>query len=202
MAESSTEVCNLALSHLGINNQIANVDSESSAEARACRLFFNTTRDAVLRDFAWPFATKIITLALVESAPNDEWDYSYRMPSDCLFHRRILSGVRNDTQDSKIPYRVVQDDAGLLIFTDQSEAELEYTVREDRVNLWPSDFCFALSFRLASYIAPQVTGGDPFKLGDRAIKFYQYELAKAQSNAFNEQQSDKKQDAESIRARE
>jgi len=202
MVESSTEICNLALSHLAINSQISNLDSESSAEARACRLFFNITRDAVLRDFAWPFATKIETLSLVEANPNDEWDYSYRVPSDCLFHRRILSGVRNDTQDSKIPYRIIQDDDGLLILTDQSDAELEYTIRESRVNHWFSDFCLAMSFRLASYIAPQVTGGDPFKLGDRAIKFYQYELAKAQNNAFNEQQSDAKIEAESIRARE
>lgn len=199
---SSTEICNLALSHLGISKQIADIDSEKSNEARACRLFFETTRDMILRDFAWPFATKIVTLGLVETNPNDEWAYSYRMPSDCLFDRRILSGIRTDTQDSKIPYRIIQDETGLLILTDQSEAKLEYTVRESRVNLWPEDFCIVVSFRLASYIAPQLTAGDPFKLGDRAIKFYEYEKGKAQANAFNEQQSDKTQDAESIRIRE
>lgn len=200
--ESPTEICNLALSHLGISKQIANIDSENSTEAKACRIFFTTVRDAILRDFAWPFATKIAELGLVEENPNDEWAYSYRMPSDCLFDRRILSGIRTDNQDSKIPYKITQDATALLIFTDQSDAELEYTVREPRVNLWPSDFCIAVSFRLASYIAPMLTGGDQFKLGDRAIKYYQFELGKAQSNAFNEEQPDKKVEAESIRARD
>jgi hypothetical protein len=199
--DSSTEICNLALSHIGISKQIADLDSEKSNEGRACRLFFETSRDAVLRDFAWPFATKIETLGLVESAPNDEWDYSYRKPSDCLAERRILSGNRQDTQESKVAYRTAQDDTGLLIYTDKEDAELEYTVRETRVNLWPQDFCLAVSFRLAAYIAPVLTGGDPFKLGDRSIQFYNFELGKAQANAFNEEQPDSQEEAESIRIR-
>jgi len=199
--DSSTEICNLALSHLAMSKQIDNLDTEKSDAARACRLFFVTTRDTVLRAFAWPFATKIAELALVEESPNDEWDYSYKMPSDCLFPRRILSGIRNDTQSSKIPYRITQDDTGLLLLTDMAEAELEYTTREERVNFWPPDFCLALSLRLAVYIAPQLTGGDPSNLRESAAALYRAEIEKAYANAFNAEQADEKIEAESIRAR-
>ena len=91
------DIWNTALSHLGISKEVASVD-ESSAEAKACRRFYDTTIKAVLKDYSWPFASKIATLNLITANPNDEWAYSYRYPSDCLFFRRILSGNRNDTE--------------------------------------------------------------------------------------------------------
>ena len=200
--ESSTEISNLALSHLAIGKQVANIDSEKSTEARACRMFFDIARDAVLRDFAWPFATRLFSLGLVETNPNDEWGFSYRMPSDCVQVRRILSGIRNDTRASRVPYIIGSDNTALLIYTDAESATAEYTLRETRVNLYPPDFCIALSLRLAAYIAPQLTGGDPFRLGERSMKMYVVELSKAQASAFNEEQSDQAPEAESIQARE
>src|SRR5688572_11149621 len=109
---SETEIANLALSHLGVGKEIANLETERSQEAVACRRFYDTARDATLRDFSWPFATKIAVLGLIEADPNDEWDYSYRYPSDCLQLRRILSGVRNDTRDSRVPFKLAHDDSG------------------------------------------------------------------------------------------
>lgn len=85
---SSTEISNMALSHLAISREIAALDTERSQEAQACRRFYETVRKTVLRDYPWPFATKFATLALVEDDPNSEWDFSYRYPSDCLNARR------------------------------------------------------------------------------------------------------------------
>src|SRR5665648_440114 len=96
---SATEICNMALGHLASGKEIANLETERSAEAIACRRFFDSARDAVLRDFSWPFATKIKALSLIEEDPNSEWAYSYRYPTDCLNFRRILSGTRTDTRD-------------------------------------------------------------------------------------------------------
>lgn len=200
--ESTTEIANMALSHLGIGKEISNLDDEKSQEARACRRFFNSVRDVVLRDFDWAFASKIVALALIEEDPNSEWAYSYRLPSDCIAPRRILSGTRTDTNSSEIAYLRGQDDDGQLIYTDEPEAYLEYTKRETRVQFYPSDFGIAMSLRLAAYIAPQLTGGDPFKVGARAMQFYtSYEIPKAQANSLNEQRPDQPPDAESIRAR-
>lgn len=199
---SSTEICNLALSHLRVSKEIANLETERSQEAASCRAFYETARDATLRDFAWAFASKIDSLPLVEEDPNDEWAYSYRYPTDCLKIRRILSGNRNDSHQTRQPYKVIQDSAGLLILTDKRDAELEYTIRADDSDRYPADFILAFSFRLAAYIAPRVTAGDPFKLGERALRMYQLEMSMAQASDVNEEQPDVLPESEFIRGRE
>lgn len=199
---SDTEICNLALSHLGVGKEIASLETEKSQEASACRRFYDIALDATLRDYPWNFATKIEALGLVEEEPNDEWLYSYRYPTDCLFIKRILSGIKNDTRQSRINYRVVSDSAGQLIYSDHENAEIEYTYRVTDSNIYPSDFTMALSYRLAHYIAPRVTAGDPFKLKAEVMHLYVLELSKARSNNSNEEQDAEDAESEFIRARD
>lgn len=187
---TETEICNLALSHLGNTKRIANIDTEQSQEASLFRVLYDTTRDLVLNEYEWPFATKIAALALIEEDPNDEWDYSYRYPSDCIKLMRVLSGFRTDTNSSRVPYKVSHDASGKIIYSDYEDAEIEYIRAITDTSYFSPDFIMALSFRLAAYAAPSLTGGDPFKLGERAMKMYQLELSKAASNAFNEEQPD------------
>lgn len=199
---SKTGICNMALSHLGVGKNIANLDTDKGEEASVCRVFFETARDATLRDFAWPFANKSAALGLVEANPNDEWQYSYRYPSDCLKFIRIPSGTRNDTRQSRVPYKVSKDDAGKLLFTDMVDADGEYTVRITDPVFFTEDFVLALSLRIAAYIAPRITGGDPFKMGARAMQMYLVELSVARASALNEEQSEEDPQSEFIRARE
>jgi hypothetical protein len=200
--KSETAVCNLALGHLGISAEINNLTTEKSAEASACRRYFSTARDVALRDLKCTFATEFATLALVEENPNEEWAYSYRYPSDCLSFRRILSGTRNDTIETRVSYRLASDDAGKLIYTDKASAECEYTRMVDNVLLWPDDVIMAVSLLLAGLISPRVTRGDGVKLGDRALGLYDTMKRAAESNAEGEEQNEQPPEAESIRARE
>jgi hypothetical protein len=199
---SSTEICNLALSHLGVGKEIANLETEQSQEASACRRFYELARSMTLRDHHWPFATRYADLALVEEDPNSEWDFSYRYPTGCLKIRKILSGKRNDSYQSRVPYSIAQDSAGRLIFTDWPTAEITYTFDEVDPDRYTSDFIMALSFRLAHFIAPRLTGGDPYGLGKRALDLYAYEISVAAANAFNEEQADQEVLPEIIRSRE
>ena len=201
MASSKTEICNIALSHLGSAKDVANVETEASQEAGACRRFYDMALKATLRDFPWSFATKIADMQLVEEDPNDEWAYSYRYPSDCLRMRRILSGNRNDTNDTREPYKISRDASGLLIFSDKENAEIEYTKYETDPLAYPEDFVVALSYRLAAFIAPRVTAGDKFKLGAAAMQNYLFEISRAESTSLNEQQADIHPDSEFIRVR-
>ena len=59
-----------------------------------------------------------------------------------------------------------------------------------------------LSLLLAAYIAPRVTSGDPFKLGERAFGLYLNSKIKAESTALNEQDDEEQVDSEFIRSRE
>lgn len=199
---SETEIANLALSHLGIGKEIASLETEKSEEATACRRFYTLLRDSSLRDFPWPFATKIIAVGLVEEDPNDEWSFSYRYPTDCLKLRRILSGTRNDNRQTRIPYKVARDDDGLLIWTDKEDAEVEYTVKETNPERFSADFVTFLSLRLSVAIAPRLTRGDPFKMGERAARLYELEVSKARATAVNEQQDEENPESEFISGRE
>lgn len=196
---SKTEICNFAISHLGSGKGIGNIDTEHSEEANACRQFYDMARDEMLREFPWPFASKTATLALVASDPSIEWLFSYRAPSDCLRIKRILSGERTDTEP--VPYRKMSDSQGILVYTDMESAQMEYTAQITNTQLFDPDFVMALSLRLAAYIAPRLTSGDPFRMGARALQLWQMSVAKAQSTSVNEQQSDPDNDSPSILAR-
>ena len=199
---SKLAIVNLALSHLASGKEVANFETEASEEARTARRFYEVARDATLRDFPWPFATKIAALALIEEEPNTEWAFSYRIPTDCVYLRRILSGLRNDSRDTRAPYKLGQDSSGLLLYTDEEDAQAEYTVKSENTEIYPSDFAMAFSYYLAMLMAPRLTSGDQFKLGERAMRLYQFEIGRAVSRGFNEEQGEEEPASESIRARD
>lgn len=200
----STPIANMALSHINVGKPIGNLETENSQEARACRVFYDTARQATLRDFNWGFARRITTLALITTQPNTQWAYSYEYPSDCIAFRKILSPIANDTRQSRIPYKeyITDDGNSTQIYTNKESAEGEYTVDVSNSNIFKPDFTMAFSLRLAAYIAPTVTGGDPFKMGDRALRLYVAEITNAQSNAANEEQEAEEPQSEFIRIRD
>lgn len=198
---SKTEICNMAISHLGIGKEIANVDTEQSEEASACRRFYESAKKATLADHTWAFASKEAVLGLITASPTDEWDFSYRYPVDCVDMRRIKSGLRTDTSKSRVPYKILKDDSGLVIYTDQEDAEVEYTVNIEDPEFFSAEFSLALSFSLAGYIAPRLTGGDPFKMKEEMLGQYALELGRAKKKAMNEETPDQKPESEFITTR-
>src|SRR5512139_3149699 len=96
MALTRIQICNLALKRLRNGRTITSL-SEQTAEGRACNDVYDYCRQTVLSDRSWPFAVRDTTLALVEEDPNDEWYYSYRVPSDCLRLDRLMSGEATQT---------------------------------------------------------------------------------------------------------
>ena len=198
---SNTEIVNMALGHLATGKEIGDLETEKSEEARVARRFYETALKKTIRDAPWPFLTKIAALGLVEEEPNTEWGYSYQYPSDCAKLRRILSGLRNDTRQSRVPLKIAWGTTGKIIFTDAQDAEAEYTLTIDDESRFDADFTLAFSFLLAFMMAPNLTGGDQFKLGDRAANAYTLMIMEAKDTAFNEQQDEEEPEAEAIRAR-
>lgn len=198
---AQVEICNMALSHLAVGKEIASI-TENTEEARVLNRFYEPARKKVLRDGSWPFATRFVALGLVESAPTSEWDYSYRYPTDCLKVRRIFSGTRNDTRQTRVPYKLAGDSQGTLILTDMDDAEIEYTVNADNPQFYAPDFELAFSYYLAFLSASRLTRGDKYKLGAQAFQLYQLEIKKSIGNAANEEQEEEIPDSEFIRERE
>lgn len=195
-------MCNFALRHLSVSKTIQDIVTEDSEEATACRDFLDAVKEEVLRDFAHPFTTVDATLGLVATDPSTRYKYSYRYPSDCVMFRKIHSGVRNDNRQTEIHYKLYRDADGKLIYTDEATPECEYSYFETEIGRWPIDLVMAGSLLLASYIAPSVTDGDPFKLGERAMNLYVISKTKAEANAANEEQPEEEPESEFTRGRD
>lgn len=199
---SVTDICNMALSHLGIGTEVGDVETDRTEAAKAFNRFYQPTRDEMLEEFAYPWAMVTVSLGLVEADPTDEWAYSYRYPSNCLKLKRIQSGVRNDDPDSRVPYRVSRDATGKLIYTDVADAVMEYQFRETDPGRFNPLFVTALSFMLAFKMAPRMTKGDPFKLGVRALELARLWIAKAQVSSAGEEVPEREPESELIRSRD
>lgn len=198
---STADICNLALSHLGVGKEIANLTSDDSQEAYALRRFYETVLNKTLRSFPWPFALRSVALALVAEDPTPEWGFSYRYPTNALYVRRIKSGIRNDTRQSQVPSRVGGDDSGRLIYTDAEDAVIEYVAKVTNPLRFTPDFIMAFSLLLAHYIAPRLSQSDS-KLGERAFALYTREIDEAKALAANEEQAEEAPESEFIRERD
>ncbi len=203
MAESNTEICNLALAHLGLGTQVEDLsdETESSDEAQAARVYYETALKSTLRDFNWPFAKKALALTELEEEPTEEWEYSYTYPDDCVMLRRIYSGTRNETRQTRMPYHIANEDGEKVIYCDAADATMEYTAFFENVLQYPDDFVMAFSFRLAFYMANRLQAGDA-KIKKSMWESYQVELSNARCNAANEEQPDEEPPSEFVRARD
>jgi hypothetical protein len=198
---SDVDICNLALSHIGVGKEIGSL-TEKSEEARACNRFFEECRDSTMREFPWPFLRKFVALGKVADDPTVEYDFSYRYPSDVLQLHRIMSGIRHDTRQTRVHYLLTHDDDGLLILTNEEDACIEYTARYTDTERYPSDFVMAFSYLLGAKIAPRLTRGDPFKVGEKAIAFYFQAISAARASAAIEEQPEEDRTSEFERFRE
>lgn len=118
---------------------------------------------------------------------------------------------RVETQASRIKYRMGRDASGMLLYTDYPPVAatatspalpiIEYVMQQDDNGFFPADFAQMAACLLAFYIAPALTAGDKFKLGDRAYQLYLAARNRAMGDAMNEQQPDMPAEAEYIQAR-
>ncbi len=207
MPFTDTEIANFTLAHLGSTVQIAALDTENSKEARILRAFWDIAYKKALKDFNWPFSKKTADLNLITDSsdtthPTSVWTYQYGYPADCLKIRRIVSGERFDSADSQVKFELAYGDTGTVVYTDQDEAQVEYTKDVDDTSRWPDDFVMAHSYYLAHLCAPGILGGDAGKIGQRVLEFYLLEISKAMANALTERAEDQEPDCEMIRARD
>ena len=93
MASSEVQICNQALSWLGVD-RIAAL-SENSAGAIFCNANYELLRDAVLNEKEWTFAVSRIEPAQLASQPLYGFDQAYQIPPNVL---RVLqvSGATTD----------------------------------------------------------------------------------------------------------
>lgn len=198
MLTTAEQICNVALARVGQRQMIDSL-SEASAQAQLCQALYAPARDAVLEEFAWPFATRRAVLALTP-LKRTGWAFVYDLPSDCLAPRRIIPPIRSEAREQQIAWALEDDSTyGRVLLTDWSDAELEYTRAEETVALFSPLFCDALAWRLACDLALGLAVKP--QLLPTFERKYQLALATAKAAALNERQEDVPPDAEWIRGR-
>ncbi|AXF52803.1 MAG: hypothetical protein [Podoviridae sp. ctdb7] len=191
---SVVDICNMALSRIG-NSQRINDLSEASIQAEQCSLFYEPSRDFVLRDFSWGFATAYAQLAEVATNPSPMFPYAYAMPTDCLKARQIVNAVFPDGYwpfpqcierpiIQPIPFKVINGVSGKLLATQVSPATLEYTLKVESPEMFDPIFISALAWKLASNIAPGVARDAGVAQACEAA--YQAQIHQASADDLNE----------------
>ena len=138
MATSKIQICNSALSKLGVE-QISSF-SETSKAARLCNLQYDKIRRELLRDHVWNFAIKRATLAKIVTAPLFDYSAAFQLPSDCLMPLRTNQGVDFEEE-------------GKTILMNASTCILQYIADIEDVSYFDTAFEEALAFKLASDLA-------------------------------------------------
>ena len=201
MAATDAELCNLALNHIGSLDFIDELDEEGAA-AEVCNVIYATTRDAALERVWWPFATRRALPAAIDEdlVSRSGWGYAYALPDDCIAMRYIYPGTRAPTAQQRIPFVTENDaDVGMVVLTDQEDAELVYTARIEEVPRFSPLFQEALAWSLAAKLALSIS-----KDARKAMAMnQQFELAIARATAsvFRQQREDLPPEAEHIRNR-
>jgi hypothetical protein len=149
MATDSITIANLALAKIG-SIRIASFD-DASQPARYLKLFFDQTRDEVLRAHDWNFASKRATLTALAAAPEFGWDYQYQLPVDCLMVRQLNAW---QTAEPRGLFEI----EGRVLLTDSDGAQIRYTYQVADASLFDALFVEALATRLASKICQPLTG--------------------------------------------
>lgn len=179
------DICNLALALLGDSASVSSIDPpEGSVQAERCAQFYPMSRDTVLEDAPWTFATTVETLALTDF-PVSGWTYAYFMPNDVLKLRGLGYpgdyGYGSAQRVVDIPHKVMIDASGRqIILCNSIEMTALVTKRIVNPSRFSSTFIDALTFHLASKLAGPVIKG---QAGRKAALDMRQFYANALSNA-------------------
>lgn len=188
---SKTELCNMALNHIGISILVNNIDTDTTKEAKTCRRWWDTALKFAIRYTDWNFTRYYIPLALLTGSVPSQWKYKYAYPVDCQMLRAItIPGQRVVHPDQRIPFEIATELVGAVVqkvvFTDQQEAEARCSRLITDTTLFDPMFDLAHSYFLASLIAVPLSVKPA--IADAMRKAYFSISAQAEAMNYNESQ--------------
>lgn len=146
MALTDIQLASRALVRIGARPITAFDDATAEAEVAAA--LYSSTRDALLSDYAWSFATAQAELTQLADPPMADFGYAYALPSDLL---RVLSaGTRG--RGRGVAYRII----GTALQADANPVLLTYIFRPVEA-AFPPFFDQALIARLAAEFCVPIT---------------------------------------------
>jgi hypothetical protein len=150
VANSNTELCNLALIELG-QARITSLATDQNETAKLCRDKWPQVRDAVLRGADWRCLIKRTALAREAATPAFGYLYQYALPVD--YFRMLSFSVEGAAWAIE----------GRLLLTDEESASIRYVGYDraaDPVALFDPLLTTVLVEQLAAMIAPSLKSAD------------------------------------------
>jgi hypothetical protein len=157
---TKVQICNMALTHLGVKNITALTDT--TEQARKCDQLFDPMRDEVLRAHEWHFATKVEALALIEDEESPGWEYVYTYPARCLYLRGLLTEDGEPASPERFEEVLATGNVRGLA-CDLEDAWARYTYQVQDPALFDPVFTAALAYKLAAETAVALTGKPDLK---------------------------------------
>ena len=206
---SEVDICNLALAHLGDTATVSSLNPpEGSAQAEHCARFYPIARDTLLELHRWNFSMRRSVPASLTSDWT-EWEYAYALPANTMTVLSVLPDDSTDDYstrfapaDTLLSYAPIVAagaytpqaytietlaDGQLVLYTDQENAVLRYTVRITDTTKFSSLFVMSLSWHLASMLAgPIIKGETGAAEAKRAVQMLGQYLIQAQSEDSNQ----------------
>ena len=177
MARTDVNIVNIALARLGITDVITTLTETTNDQAIQANLIYAETRDALMREFPWRFATKHVSLnETLYDIEQTEFDHHYDYPDDCLRVLRVYDvTTERSTITPKTQYEVYSvgtatDDSVRVIATNLERASADYIARITDPDFFDSTFVDCLAWRLAAELAVPLTRG--FDKRDELYKIY------------------------------
>jgi hypothetical protein len=213
MANTKTDIANLALLHMGTGKQISDLDTDQSDEAKTLRQLFDHWMETVLRGYNWNFAHVYANVSPIVVNPNQEWKFEYRYPADCLFVRRFWNGSHLDDRTTVVNFVTSNDSQGRVILTNHGPSSaltgnplvptsnftiasgdivpvLEYTQAFSNIAYTPPDFIFAFSLMLAGWAAPRLAQVGMVDMREKNLALGQQMMLASMARDANEDRPD------------
>lgn len=150
------ELCNRALAL--IKQPALDTLTDGSEAAKRWKLLYPGTRDQILREGWWNFATRIEVLVVsAETVPG--WTYVYKEPSKLITIRKVFWDINSQDPD-ELDFRSLSNAAGdgQLIVTQTPGAYIEYTRQITDTEVFDPSFVHALEISMAANMAPAIGG--------------------------------------------
>ncbi len=166
------DIINMALRKVGAK-QVAS-ESDTSQALQLALSSYDFSKDEVLRDYSWSFATVYKILALSNESPEFGYDYAYHLPPDCI---QILDLRADGNLEMKQEYFSIVGDK---VYANTNQAHVRYISNAMLVSTYPSDFCAALALKIASDIS--LLTSQNASLPQALMQEYEFILHRAKTN--------------------
>jgi len=152
---SKVDICNMALGRLGNYSSISNIDTPTASNETTFALWYDTTREALLKTVMPNFAVSLRTIPQLSTDVPYPFTYAYQYPSDCL---KVL-GI-GAVEDKENNYTINGTESGKVIYSDVLYSDglpLRFVRNVEIVGNMDSDFKILLSIALAANVALDIT---------------------------------------------